>query len=126
MYKFCREFNEDENAYTGGVTICESITKLFSKKKQEDPSGINPGANNDVLVTTDEAVEDEYADMEAAAKEEAAPQKNNKKQNKCVVCCKAFFCCKTGNTVSKEAEMAQIKAAQSTADRAKGVNGDKD
>jgi len=63
--------------------------------------------------------------MEAAAKEEAAPLKN-KKQNKFVVCCKAFFCCKTGNTVSKEAEMAQIRAVQSTADRAKGVNGDKD
>lgn len=37
-----------------------------------------------------------------------------------MVCCRAFFCCKTGNTVSKEAELAQIKLAATTASAAKG------
>jgi hypothetical protein len=36
MYKFCRKFDEDENAYVGGVTICEALTNLFSKKKTEE------------------------------------------------------------------------------------------
>lgn len=33
MYKFCRTFNEDENAHTGGVTICECLTNFFAKKE---------------------------------------------------------------------------------------------
>jgi len=36
MFKFCRKFDEDENAYVGGVTICEALTNCVSKKKQED------------------------------------------------------------------------------------------
>lgn len=67
----------------------------------------------------DEALDDEYADQEAQVKdfEHLPPQKP---QNKCVVCCKAFFCCKTANTVSKEQEMAQFKLASQTAKEAKG------
>jgi len=36
MYKFCRTFDEDENAFTGGVTICEALTNLFTRKKHEE------------------------------------------------------------------------------------------
>lgn len=38
MFKFCTKFDEDENAYVGGVTICEALTNLFTKKvKEESP-----------------------------------------------------------------------------------------
>jgi hypothetical protein len=47
-----------------------------------------------------------------------------KKPNCCVVCCCAVFCCKTQNIVSKEAELAQIKLANQTADKAKQGEGD--
>lgn len=31
MYKFCRKFDEDENVYVGGCTICEFCTTCYSK-----------------------------------------------------------------------------------------------
>lgn len=114
MFKFCRKFDEDENAYVGGVTICEALTNCVSKKKQEDSSA----PAEEIIIEVDEVVDDEYADTEAALKERIRPV--FKPQNKCVVCCKAFFCCKTANTVTKEQEMAQIKLAAQTAQAAKG------
>jgi hypothetical protein len=33
IYKFCKVYNEDENAYTGGTTILEGLYKCVSKKK---------------------------------------------------------------------------------------------
>lgn len=115
MFKFCRKFDEDENAYVGGVTICEALTNCVSKKKQEE-SG--PAAE-EIIIEVDEVVDDEYAETEAALKEQIKPQ-NTKPQNKCLVCCKAVFCCKTANTVTKEQELAQIKLAAQTAQSAKG------
>jgi hypothetical protein len=38
MYKFCRKFDEDEQVYIGGMTICEAMTQCFMKmscKKSE-------------------------------------------------------------------------------------------
>lgn len=121
MYKFCKKFDEDENAYIGGVTICEALTNMFSKKRPDDSTGA--GAE-ELTISHDDMIDDEYADMEATNQAKGAPLKPSKPPNKCVVCCRAFFCCKTANIVSKEAEMAQIKVAQNTAERAK--NGDKD
>ncbi len=33
IYKFCKVYNEDENAYTGGTTILEGLYKCISKKE---------------------------------------------------------------------------------------------
>ena len=30
MFRFCQTKDEDENAYTGGTTICECCTKSFT------------------------------------------------------------------------------------------------
>ena len=30
MYKFCRRFDEDENCYVGGTTMCEFLTNCCS------------------------------------------------------------------------------------------------
>ena len=67
MFKFCRKFDEDENAWTGGVTVCEALTNCFSRKRTEESFGMPEEIN----VNVDELVEDGYADTEAAAKEEA-------------------------------------------------------
>lgn len=101
MFKFCRKFDEDENAYVGGVTICEALTNLFAKKHKDE----SVHQAEEIIVEVDEVVDDEYADNEAAMEKFVTPV-NVKPKNKCVVCCRAFFCCKTVNTVSKEAEMA--------------------
>lgn len=63
MYKFCRRFDEDENAYVGGVTICEALTNLFSKKRKDE----NLNGGQDEVIHHDDALEDEYADHEATA-----------------------------------------------------------
>lgn len=65
MYKFCRKFDEDENAYVGGVTICEALTNLFSKKKAEE----NVQSSEELVMEVDEVVDDEYADTEAALRD---------------------------------------------------------
>jgi len=38
MYKFCSKFDEDENAYVGGTTICECLAICCTRKKQEEKS----------------------------------------------------------------------------------------
>ena len=96
MYKFCRKFDEDENAYVGGVTICEALTNCVSKKKPEE----FVHQAEEIVIEVDDFVDDEYADNEVALKHHI--QTPTKPQNKCVVCCRAFFCCKTGNTVTSE------------------------
>jgi hypothetical protein len=63
MYKFCRRFDEDENAYVGGVTICEALTNCFSKKRKDE----NLNGGQDEVIHHDDALEDEYADHEAMA-----------------------------------------------------------
>ena len=115
MFKFCRKFDEDENAYVGGVTICEALTNCVSKKKQEDQQA----HVEQIVIEVDQVVDDEYADAEAAVKETVRPA-DTKPQNKCVICCRAFFFCKTANTVTKDMELAQIKLAASTLQAAKG------
>ena len=30
MYRFCKDFDEDENAHTGGTTMCECCTKTIT------------------------------------------------------------------------------------------------
>lgn len=116
MFKFCRKFDEDENAYVGGVTICEALTNCVSKKKQEDQQA----HVEQIVIEVDQVVDDEYADAEAAVKEQHVRPVDTKPQNKCVICCRAFFCCKTANTVTKDMELAQIKLAASTLQAAKG------
>lgn len=32
MFKFCRKFDEDENAYVGGTTVCEGLANCCKKK----------------------------------------------------------------------------------------------
>ena len=36
MYKFCRKWDEDENAWVGGTTICESMTNCCTPKKKTE------------------------------------------------------------------------------------------
>jgi len=64
MFKFCRKFDEDENAYVGGVTICECLTNLLAKKRVDE----NVHHTEEIIVEVDEVVEDEYADNEAHMK----------------------------------------------------------
>jgi hypothetical protein len=59
MYKFCRRFDEDENAYIGGSTVCEYLTNLFTKEKKDTETHAQ-----EVVVEVDEVVEDEYADAD--------------------------------------------------------------
>jgi len=33
MFKFCRKYDEDENAYVGGTTVCECMAECCTRKK---------------------------------------------------------------------------------------------
>ncbi len=33
MFKFCRKFDEDENAYVGGTTVCECLATCCMRRK---------------------------------------------------------------------------------------------
>lgn len=56
VHKFCKVYNEDENAYTGGFTILEGLYKGIGKKAPvEEEHGV---------VEAD--VDDEYAKKEAS------------------------------------------------------------
>jgi hypothetical protein len=105
MFKFCRKFDEDENAYTGGVTICEFLTNLFTKKPKEEQQ------LDDVVELQqdyDEANEDEYAgegEKENVKAVGIIMPETHSSSNKCVVCCRAVFCCKAQNTVSRQQEL---------------------
>lgn len=58
IYKFCKVYNEDENAYTGGTTILEGCyTCLF---KNPPASAQDEGAHSEV------DVDDEYAKKDAS------------------------------------------------------------
>lgn len=63
MFKFCRRFDEDENAYVGGVTVCECLTNLFSNKSKENQQQVE-----EIVVTMDEMIDEEYQDIEAQKK----------------------------------------------------------
>ena len=95
MYKFCRRFDEDENAYIGGSTVCEYLTILFTKEKKDTESHAQ-----EVVVEVDEVVEDEYADADPAMMPKFTATVQQKPRNKCVVCMRALFCCKSANVVS--------------------------
>lgn len=101
MFKFCRKFDEDENAFVGGVTVCECLTNLFEAKDKEDHMH-----TDEIVVKMDELVDEEYQDIEAN-KHVSQPVD----ESKLATCCKAFCCCKVRNIVPKEVEMAQIKLA---------------
>jgi hypothetical protein len=60
MFKFCRKFDEDENAFVGGVTICEALTNMVTKKEEEVTHPLE-----EIVIQEDEIVDDEYADNEA-------------------------------------------------------------
>lgn len=60
MFKFCRKFDEDENAFVGGVTVCECLTNLFEAKDKEDHMH-----TDEIVVKMDELVDEEYQDIEA-------------------------------------------------------------
>jgi len=117
MFKFCRNFDEDENAYIGGTTICEGLTNCCTKSMPSEESG----NVEEIPITEQEIVEDDYLDNEAVVRN-IEPEVHGKPDSKCMVCCKAFFCCKTANTVTREAEMAQIKLAGATANAAKNAD----
>jgi hypothetical protein len=36
MFKFCRKFDEDENAYVGGTTVCECLATCCTRRKVVD------------------------------------------------------------------------------------------
>jgi hypothetical protein len=54
MFKFCRKFDEDENAFVGGVTVCECLTNLFGKNKEDHTH------TDEIVVKVDELVDEEY------------------------------------------------------------------
>lgn len=58
MFKFCRRFDEDENAYVGGVTVCECLTNMFTKKEKEHAT------QEEIVLDVDEIVDDEYAEID--------------------------------------------------------------
>lgn len=64
MFKFCRKFDEDENAYVGGTTVCECLATCCTRRKVVDhPPEV---VQEEIVIQEDEAIEDEYDDMEKA------------------------------------------------------------
>ncbi len=68
MFKFCRKFDEDENAYVGGTTVCECLANCCTRKKPVEQ--VSEVVQEEIVMQEDEAIEDHYEDMEKA--------KNNK------------------------------------------------
>lgn len=58
MYKFCSTFDEDENAYVGGTTICECLAKCCTRKKHVEKAP--DMVQEEIVIQEDEAIEDQY------------------------------------------------------------------
>ena len=119
MYRFCRTYDEDESAYSGGTTLCECCTKAltcrylndWAKKRKEK-------RQSEELVDEDEVGLDEFeqADQSRDLKRKPSGHDSKESKNCCVICCKAVFCCKTRNTVDKEMEMSDLRGRARAAD----------
>lgn len=56
MFKFCRKFDEDENAYVGGTTVCECLATCCTRKKVVDHAP--EVVQEEIVIQEDEAIED--------------------------------------------------------------------
>ena len=119
MYRFCKDFDEDENAHTGGTTLCECCTKVFTcrylkdwNKKRRDKKM----SESEPLEEEDAEDEFEQADQSRDLKRKPSGHDSKESKNCCVICCKAVFCCKTRNTVDKEMEMSDLRGRARAAD----------
>ena len=112
MFRFFKDFDPDENSYTGGTTICECCTKTLNctylkdwiKKRRDKKLSENECYEEDA--------EDEFEQTELKRKPSSGGNKESK--NCCVICCKAVFCCKTRNDVDKEVEMSELRQYQNS------------
>ena len=107
MYKFCRTFDEDENAYVGGTTVLEGLYHCLSKKdseiKKEEAHG-------------DDDLEDEFASRKFSKSVTGGTPISDEIEKPTTVktCCRACFCCITKNTVDGYQEMALNMRDEST------------
>jgi len=110
MYKFCRKFDQDENTYVGGTTICEGMTNLFTPKKKGPQNMYTFEAEEDEDDEVDEAGQPgEKRKVSSSNMPKGALKKKNKKRGKCATCCRSFFCCKFENTAKvKEPEFVMM------------------
>ena len=60
MFKFCRKFDEDENAYVGGMTVCECLATCCSRKKAV--ADTQEKVVEELVMEADDIIDDEYAD----------------------------------------------------------------
>lgn len=60
MFKFCRKFDEDENAYVGGMTVCECLATCCSAKKPVAET--HEKVVEELVMEADDVIDDEYAD----------------------------------------------------------------
>ena len=107
MYKFCRTFDEDENAYVGGTTVLEGLYHCLSNKdseiKKEEAHG-------------DDDLEDEFATRKFSKSVSGGTPISDEIEKPTTVktCCRACFCCITKNTVDGYQEMALNIREEST------------
>ena len=101
MKKFGGWLDEDENVWVGGTSICECCTYCLKCKK-------NPNKKQKKSVEIEEGDEEfEGEEGEGEGKKRASV---SVKRGCCSVFCRAIFCCGSGNTVSREIELADLKA----------------
>jgi len=104
MKKFGGWLDEDENVMVGGTTLCECCTYCLKCKK--NPNGrLREKAEADAEDGDGEFAADEFEGDKAGAKNKGKVAK----RGCCTVCCRAIFCCDSGNTVSREIEMADLR-----------------
>ena len=108
MKKFGGWLDEDENVVVGGTTICECFT--YCIKCQANP-------NRELRKQKQKEASQEDVDGEFAAEEQdgegahrgGGDIPDQKKRGCCAVCCRAIFCCGSGNTVSRQIELADLR-----------------
>lgn len=106
MKKFGSWLDEDENVWVGGTTLCECCTYCLKCKRNPNTKS-NKKKKDD---TTMEEVDDEFAQEGDEGNGQAKSSNSvEKKRGCCAVCCRAVFCCGSGNTVSREVEMADLQ-----------------
>ena len=102
MKKFGGWLDEDENVMVGGSTLCECCTYCLKCKK-------NPISRNDKTEVAAEDAEGEFIHEEFEGDQALDKGGKGKKRGCCSVCCRAIFCCGSGNTVSREVELADLR-----------------
>ena len=110
MYKFCRIFDEDENAYVGGTTVLEGLYHCLDFR--------NKAPNTKAEETkSDDDLEDEFASRKFSRTLSSNLSRTidrEEQQTTVKTCCKACFCCITRNIVEGYQEMALNVRDEST------------